>query len=44
MARVKMVKPDVVDDPVIEQIFAWVTQMESAVPNHFYVELNFPST
>jgi uncharacterized peroxidase-related enzyme len=42
MARVKMVKPDVVDDPVIEQIFAWVTQMESAVPNHFYVELNFP--
>jgi len=42
MARVKLVKPDVVDDPVIEQIFAWVTQMESAVPNHFYVELNFP--
>jgi uncharacterized peroxidase-related enzyme len=42
MARVPLVKPETVDDPVIQQIFAWVTQMESAVPNHFFVELNFP--
>ena len=42
MARVKIVKPDSVDDPVIQEIFDWVTQMEGAVPNHFYVEMNFP--
>jgi uncharacterized peroxidase-related enzyme len=42
MARVKIVKPDVVDDPVVQEIFNWVTEMEGAVPNHFYVELNFP--
>ncbi len=42
MARVELVKPDHVDDPVIQAIFGWVTQMESAVPNHFYLELNFP--
>jgi len=42
MARVKLVKPDQVGDPVIQEIFDWVTQMEGAVPNHFYVEMNFP--
>ena len=42
MARVKIVKPDVVDDPVIHEIFSWVTEMEGAVPNHFLVEMNFP--
>ena len=42
MTRVKIVKPEVVDDPVIREIFSWVTEMEGAVPNHFYVELNFP--
>jgi hypothetical protein len=42
MARVKITKPESVDDPVIQEIFAWVTGMEGAVPNHFYVELNFP--
>jgi uncharacterized peroxidase-related enzyme len=42
MARVELVKPDQIDDPVIQAIFAWVTQMESVVPNHFYLELNFP--
>jgi uncharacterized peroxidase-related enzyme len=42
MARVELVKPDQIDDPVIQAIFGWVTQMESAVPNHFYLELNFP--
>lgn len=42
MARVKIVKPDAVDDPVIQEIFSWVTAMEGAVPNHFYVEMNFP--
>lgn len=42
MARVKLVKPAEVEDPVIREIFDWVTQMEGAVPNHFYVEMNFP--
>lgn len=42
MARVAIIKPDTIEDPVVQEIFAWVTQMESAVPNHFYVELNFP--
>jgi uncharacterized peroxidase-related enzyme len=42
MARVKIVKPEKVDDPVVGAIFDWVTQMEGSVPNHFFVELNFP--
>lgn len=42
MARVKMAKPGQVNDPIIQEIFEWVTQMEGAVPNHFYVEMNFP--
>ena len=42
MARVKLVKPERPDDPAIQAIFQWVTEMEGAVPNHFYVELNFP--
>ncbi len=42
MARVKTVKPDRIDDPVIREIFEWVTAMEGAVPNHFFIEMNFP--
>lgn len=42
MARVKIVKPETVDDPAIAGIFEWVTQMEGSVPNHFFVEMNFP--
>ncbi len=42
MARVTIIKPESVNDPVIREIFEWVTQMEGAVPNHFYVEMNFP--
>lgn len=42
MARVKIVKPESTEDPIIGEIFSWVTEMEGAVPNHFYVELNFP--
>jgi uncharacterized peroxidase-related enzyme len=42
MAFVKIAKPAQVDDPQIREIFDWVTQMEGAVPNHFYVEMNFP--
>jgi len=42
MARVKILKPEAVNDPVIREIFDWVTQMEGRVPNHFYVEMNFP--
>ena len=42
MARVALPKPEQVTDPAVESIFAWVTEMEGSVPNHFYVELNFP--
>ncbi|MBW4709063.1 hypothetical protein KX928_14830 [Roseobacter sp. YSTF-M11] len=42
MARVKIWSPDETDDPVIQDIFAWVTEMEGDVPNHFTVEMNFP--
>ena len=42
MARVALPKPKKVTDPAVEGIFAWVTEMEGSVPNHFYVELNFP--
>ena len=42
MARVRIAKPESVDDPAVAGIFEWVTQMEGSVPNHFYVELNFP--
>ena len=42
MAFVKIVKPEMVDDPVVREIFDWVTQMEGAIPNHFFVEMNFP--
>ncbi|WP_299740384.1 hypothetical protein [uncultured Roseobacter sp.] len=42
MARVKIWSPDQTDDPIIQEIFAWVTEMEGDVPNHFNVEMNFP--
>ncbi len=42
MARVTLPKPEQITDPAVEGIFAWVTEMEGSVPNHFYVELNFP--
>ena len=42
MARVALVKPEKLDDEMVAAIFGWVTAMESAVPNHFYVEMNFP--
>ena len=42
MTRVPLVKPDAVEDPQIEELFNWVTQMEGAVPDHFYMEMNFP--
>jgi uncharacterized peroxidase-related enzyme len=42
VARVKIVKPESTEDPIIREIFSWVTEMEGAVPNHFFVELNFP--
>ncbi|MCX2982898.1 carboxymuconolactone decarboxylase family protein [Halieaceae bacterium IMCC14734] len=42
MARVKIVKPESIEDPAVAGIFEWVTQMEGSVPNHFFVELNFP--
>jgi len=42
MARVRIVKPEKVEDAGVREIFDWVTQMEGSVPNHFYVEMNFP--
>ena len=42
MARVAIKKPETLDDPVIQEIFSWVTAMEGQVPNHFYIEMNFP--
>ena len=42
MARVALPKPEQITDPAVEGIFAWVTEMEGSVPNHFYMELNFP--
>ena len=43
MARVKIAKPETVEDPAVAGIFEWVTQIEGSVPNHFFVELNFPA-
>ncbi len=42
MPRVALPKPEQITDPAIESIFAWVTEKEGSVPNHFYFELNFP--
>lgn len=42
MARVPFKKPKLGADPVIDEIFAWVTNLEGEVPNHFYIEMNFP--
>ena len=42
MARVALPKTEHITDPAVEGIFAWVTEVEGSVPNHFYVELNFP--
>lgn len=42
MTRVRIAKPDVISDPEVQGIFDWVTDMEGVVPNHFYVEMNFP--
>lgn len=42
MARVSIVDPQQVSDSAVEEIFEWVTEMEGSVPNHFFVELNFP--
>ncbi len=42
MARVKIWDPKDTDDPIIREIFAWVSEMEGDVPNHFNIEMNFP--
>jgi len=42
MALVKTVDAENVEDPVIREIWDWVTEVEGAVPNHFRVEMNFP--
>ncbi len=38
MARVALNKPERIDAPIIRKIFSWVTDMEDAVPNHFYYD------
>jgi len=42
MSRVPLVKPENSDDPIVNELFAWITEMEGEVPNHFYLEMNFP--
>jgi uncharacterized peroxidase-related enzyme len=42
MARVPLVKPEQGADPIVQEMFDWVTEMEGDVPNHFYLEMNFP--
>ncbi len=42
MTRVKLIKSTSAKDPVVAEIFTWVTEMEGTVPNHFFVEMNFP--
>jgi len=42
MSRVPLVKPENNDDPIINEMFAWVTEVEGDIPNHFYLEMNFP--
>ena len=42
MARVEIVKPETVNDPAIAALFDWVHAAEGQVPNHFFLELNFP--
>lgn len=42
MARVELVDPTKSDDEEIQGICEWVTEMEGAVPNHFFIEMNFP--
>ncbi|MFC7047547.1 carboxymuconolactone decarboxylase family protein [Emcibacter nanhaiensis] len=42
MARVDLIDPRGSDDPEIQGICDWVTEMEGEVPNHFLIEMNFP--
>lgn len=42
MARVPLIKHEDTDDPVVRELFDWVTDVEGAVPNHFFLEMNFP--
>jgi uncharacterized peroxidase-related enzyme len=42
MARVKIIDPATVTDPVSLELFDWVAAAEGEVPNHFLVEMNFP--
>ena len=42
LARLPLIKSEDITDPEILGIFAWVTEMEGKVPNHFSIELNFP--
>ncbi len=42
MARLPLIDPKSISDPDLLGIFAWVTEMEGMVPNHFAIELNDP--
>ncbi|MCF8474048.1 MAG: hypothetical protein K9G26_05060 [Emcibacter sp.] len=42
MARVDLIDPKLSADDEIREICDWVTEMEGSVPNHFFIEMNFP--
>jgi len=42
LTRIPLIEPSSDLSPEMAGIFAWVTEMEGNVPNHFKVELNFP--
>ncbi|PCI51114.1 MAG: alkylhydroperoxidase [Alphaproteobacteria bacterium] len=42
MARVELIDPRKSNDEEIQGICDWVTEMEGMVPNHFFIEMNFP--
>jgi uncharacterized peroxidase-related enzyme len=41
MARIPYV-PEQSDDPKVQELLDWVTEIEGHVPNHFRLELHFP--
>lgn len=41
MARIPYV-PEQSDDPKVQELLDWVTEVEGRVPNHFKLELHFP--
>lgn len=42
MARIAQLDPEEIQDPELNEIFAFIQDKQGAVPNHFKVEANFP--